>query len=74
MNGNNGAGLEALALMTQLGFTLATPIVLGALAGNWLDERLGTGAIFLILLLILGIVMGILGAYHLVTSVTKKRK
>lgn len=69
-----GAGLEALALCGQLGLTLAIPIVLGAVAGHWLDGKLKTGMIFLILLLILGIAAGIIGAYNQVMSVTKKKK
>lgn len=72
---NRFSGLEALALCSQLGLTLALPIVLGAVAGHWLDKKFSTGMIFLILLIVMGIAAGLAGAYRQITSVTKiKRK
>ncbi|MDF3000515.1 MAG: putative F0F1-ATPase subunit Ca2+/Mg2+ transporter [Bacillota bacterium] len=71
---NPQAGLEALVLFSQLGLTMAMPILLGAIGGHWLDEKLGTKVLFLILLLCLGIVGGIAGAYRQITAVTKKKK
>lgn len=68
------SGLEALALFSQLGLTMALPILLGALAGHWIDGKLGTGMIFFILLLCLGIAGGIVGAYRQIMLVTKKKK
>lgn len=78
-NGNQnknawGASLESLTLITQLGLTIAIPIVLGAMAGRWLDGRFETGTVFSILLLVLGIGGGITGAYHLVARVIKSKK
>ncbi len=70
---NRSAGLEALVLCSQLGLTLAIPIVLGAVAGHWLDKKLNTGIVFLIILLLMGIAAGLLGAYNQIMSVTKKR-
>lgn len=68
------AGLEALVLFSQLGLTMAIPILLGAIGGHWLDEKLGTKVLFLILLLCLGIVGGIAGAYRQITVVTKGKE
>lgn len=68
------SGLEALTLFTQLGLTMAAPIIFGALAGHWLDGKLGTGMIFLVVLLCLGIAAGFMGAYHQIMAVTKKKK
>ncbi|QOX64755.1 AtpZ/AtpI family protein [Anoxybacterium hadale] len=67
------AGLEALVLFSQLGLTMAIPILLGAIGGHWLDEKFGTKVVFLILLVCLGIVGGIAGAYRQITAVTKKK-
>jgi F0F1-type ATP synthase assembly protein I len=68
------ASLESLTLISQLGLTIATPIVLGALAGHWIDGKLGTGTIFFLILLCLGIAGGVTGAYRLVMLVAKQKK
>ncbi|MDO4552667.1 MAG: AtpZ/AtpI family protein [Bacillota bacterium] len=71
---HTGSGWEALALFGQLGLTVAVPIILGALAGRWIDQRLGTFPLFLAVLILLGTGAGILGAYHQIGAVTQKKK
>lgn len=73
MDKNKNTGYEALVLCTQLGLTLAMPIVLGALFGHWLDGKLGTGMILFIAFLVLGLGAGFVGAYQQIMSVTKKK-
>ena len=51
--------------MGQLGFTIAIPLALGAWGGSYLDGRTGTKSIFLLLGLLLGLIVGIYGAYRL---------
>lgn len=48
---------EALTSLT-LGWDLALPIFGGVLAGYWLDRWLGTGHIFTLGLLVLGVAIG----------------
>lgn len=55
----------SMALLGQLGFTVAIPIALGALGGNYLDSVVHTGHLFLILGLLLGLISGVYGAYRL---------
>ncbi len=55
----------SLALMGQLGFTIAIPLALGAWVGNYLDGRTNQGSLFLLLGLLLGLIVGIYGAYRL---------
>jgi F0F1-type ATP synthase assembly protein I len=69
-----GAGLEALVLFSQLGLTMALPIILGALAGHWLDGKFGTRVIFLLIFVCLGVTGGIAGAYRQITMVTKGKE
>ena len=64
-------GLKALSLWTQLGISLAGPIVLGAVGGRLLDEKFGTDKIFFIILLILGVAVGVSGAYGMVRELIK---
>lgn len=49
---------QAVAVATQFGFTLAVAVGLGIFVGNWLDSRLGTG----VLMMILGLFAGLIGA------------
>jgi ATP synthase protein I len=56
-----------LALVGQLGFTIAIPIALLAILGSYLDGRFHTGYLFVLLGLLLGLISGIYGAYRLLT-------
>ena len=66
--------LEAFALYSQLGFILVAPIILGALAGSWIDRKLGTGVVFFVILVCLGIGAGIAVAYRQINAVFQLKK
>ncbi|MDD4564472.1 MAG: AtpZ/AtpI family protein [Eubacteriales bacterium] len=68
------SGLVTIAFISQLGMTIITPIILGALAGHWLDVKMGTGIIFFLILFCLGIAGGIYGAYKLIKTIEKKKE
>jgi Putative F0F1-ATPase subunit Ca2+/Mg2+ transporter len=53
----------ALGMVGQLGFAVSIPMVLGGLAGKYLDGWLHAHGIVLILMLLCGIAGGIYGAY-----------
>jgi ATP synthase protein I len=57
----------SLALVGQLGFTIAIPIALFAILGNYLDGVVHIGHLFLLLGLLLGLISGIYGAYRLLS-------
>jgi len=57
----------SLALVGQLGFTIAIPIALLAILGNFLDGKVQSGHVFLLLGLLLGLISGIYGAYRLLS-------
>ncbi len=57
----------SLALVGQLGFTIAVPIALLAILGHFLDGVAHTGYLFLLLGLLLGLIAGIYGAYRLLS-------
>lgn len=66
-NEDQGSGLKrALATIgevSQLGFTLAIAVILGVGLGYWLDNTFGTGRIFKLIFLFVGLAAGILNAY-----------
>ena len=55
----------SLALVGQLGFTIAIPLALGAWGGSYLDGLTHTKSLYLLLGLLLGLIVGIFGAYRL---------
>jgi ATP synthase protein I len=56
---------ESLAQVGALGFTIAIPLVLGTFIGNYLDGLTNHKPLFLIFGLLLGLIVGIYGAYRL---------
>jgi ATP synthase protein I len=56
---------EALAQVSALGFTIAIPLALGSYFGNYLDGVTHHEPLFLMLGLLLGLIVGIYGAYRL---------
>ncbi len=54
----------SMAVMGQLGFTIAVPPIVGALLGGYLDGLIHTEHLFLLLGLLLGLAAGIFGAYR----------
>jgi ATP synthase protein I len=48
-----------------MGFTIAIPIVAGAVGGHFLDGLTHTEPLFLLLGLLLGLIAGMYGAYRL---------
>ncbi len=61
--------LNTLGALSGMGFTIAIPIVLGTVAGHYLDGLLHTGPLFVLLGLLLGLISGFYGAYRLYKSV-----
>jgi hypothetical protein len=49
--------LRALGMVSGLGFGIAIPLGLAFLGGLWLDERLGTRPLFMLLGILLGFVL-----------------
>lgn len=51
------ATLRALALVSGLGFAIALPLGLFLAAGLWLDERLATRPLFMLVGILLGLIV-----------------
>lgn len=47
--------INGLSLVTQLGVTMIVPILICTLVGNYLDEKINTSPLFMIILLLLGV-------------------
>lgn len=61
--------LSNLQLVTELGLTIATPIIIAVLIGVYLDKRFAKHGIFTFIFLLFGLSGGFLGAYRLIKKV-----
>jgi F0F1-type ATP synthase assembly protein I len=64
--------LEALAVASQFGITLAVSVVLGYFAGQWLDGRLSTGILFTLIGVLLGLVGSAMNTVRLYRALLRK--
>lgn len=66
--------LKNLALISQIGFSIITPILLGVFIGQFLDKKLGTKGIFAIIFIILGAGGGFVNLFKITGATKNKRK
>lgn len=74
--GNIDAGMSkwgAALRLTGIGFYIGGSIVLGVLAGLWLDSKLNTEPILVIVGLFLGLAVAFYGVYRMLLPLTSKR-
>jgi len=64
---------QAMAIASQLAVSLAVSVVLGFLAGKFLDSHLATGPVFMILGSIVGMIAGVSGAVQIMRIMARKQ-
>jgi len=65
---------EHLAVVTQVGLTIAGSVVFCFFVGRYLDRWLGTKGIFIIIFILLGIIGGANVAYRQILKVLEEEK
>jgi ATP synthase protein I len=65
---------QNLALITQIGLSIITPILLGVYLGGFIDKKLGTQMVFTLIFVILGAGAGFLNLFKLVDKKGSHRK
>ncbi len=66
---------ESAFWLVGLGWYVAACILLGVIGGRWLDGKLHTGPVFVIVGLVLGMVVAGYGAYKMILpNINNKRK
>lgn len=60
--------------LVGVGFFIGTSILLGVALGSWLDRKLETSPILVIVGLILGIVVAFYGVYQMLLPVMRNRQ
>ena len=65
---DNRTTFQTLALVTQLGFTMIVSIGMPAALGIWLDKKLGTTWIT-ILMFVVGAIAGVQSVYRMIQKI-----
>ena len=60
--------------LTGVGFFIGGSIVLGVLAGLWLDNKLNTEPVFVLLGLVMGIIVAGFGVYQMLLPLLRNRQ
>ena len=78
MNNNNNNPdknfLRNIALISQIGFSMIAPILVGVYLGQFIDKKVGTNGIFTIILIIIGVGGGFVNLFKLTGGSKDKEK
>ncbi len=66
--------LFSLGLVRDIGFSIAIPLVLGAFAGAWLDQRFNMRPKFTLSFLIAGLLISIISLYKIVKDIINNKR
>jgi F0F1-type ATP synthase assembly protein I len=67
-----GRGVAYLALFSEIGFVLLVTTLGGTLLGHWIDRQLQTNPVFALGGFFLGVTIGTIGIYRLVSRFLAK--
>ncbi len=70
----NYKALENLALVTHIGIIMIIPIFAGVYIGDYLDDRFGTGGIFLLVFILLGIAVSFMNLFKIGLRKSRNKK
>ena len=71
---NDRSALKNLALISQVGISMITPILLGVFIGGWLDKKVGTNGLFMLVFIFLGVGGGFMNLFKITGAFKNKRK
>lgn len=71
---NNKNMLQNLSLITQVGLSIITPIIVGVYLGGFIDRKVGTDMVFTLIFIILGAGAGFLNLFKLADKNKNNRK
>lgn len=66
--------MKNLVLITQVGISLITPILLGLFLGSLVDKWVGTKLFFSIVIMLMGIAAGFINTYKLIMKLNPKKE
>lgn len=66
------SNLQIAATVSTMGFEIFAFIIIGALGGNYLDGKFGTGHLWLPICAVLGFLAGVVSCFYTLKSLTKE--
>ncbi|MDF2572598.1 MAG: synthase subunit [Sporomusa sp.] len=73
MDNKDTGFLKNLSLLTYIGLTMTIPIAAGVVLGSFLDRRLLTGNVFLMISTVIGVGASFLNVYRVVMKSMNKK-
>ena len=64
--------LHYIALVSEIGLAIGISTIMGLLLGLWLDGKFGTGVLFSISFLIIGLGGGFIASFRLINELEKR--
>ncbi|GAY77854.1 AtpZ/AtpI family protein [Sporolactobacillus inulinus] len=64
--------LQIAAAVSAMGFEIFSFIIIGALGGNYLDQKFGTGHLWLPICAVAGFFAGMISCFYTLKSLTKE--
>lgn len=74
MGNNKFKMYENLAFLGHIGMVMILPIIGGVYIGNLIDEKIGSGSLFLFIFIAVGVFTAFLNLYRITMKNTNKRK
>ncbi len=68
------SALKNVALISQVGISMVSPILLGVFIGQWIDKKVGTEGIFMLIFIFLGVGGGFMNLFKITGAFKNKRK
>ncbi len=65
---------ENLIFVTQIGLMMALPIIISVYIGSYIDRRLNTGSLFLLIFIVIGVASSFLNLYKITIKRIDRRK
>ena len=72
MTKKKGNPLKNLVLISHIGNAMISPIVMGLYLGKWIDGKLNTSPLFLLIFIIVGIIAGFINVFKVTMQDIKK--
>ncbi|SHK11241.1 Putative F0F1-ATPase subunit Ca2+/Mg2+ transporter [Caminicella sporogenes DSM 14501] len=73
MGNNKFRMYENLAFLTYIGIMMVTPIFGGVVIGKFLDDKFGTGNVFLFIFVIIGVLSSFTSLYKITMKMNKRK-